>query len=102
MQDGASIHQSKSTKEWLAANGVKLFNDGIWPAHSPDLNPIEHLWPHVTRQLSDRYYNTKDDLWNALEIAFKAVDRQIILNLYGSMVRRLVAVQTARGGHTKY
>ena len=102
MQDGASIHQSHSTKNWLAAKGVKLFNDGVWPAHSPDLNPIEHVWPLVTAQLSERYYNTKDDLWDALEVAFKAVDKNKILSLYGSMQRRLVAVQVARGGHTKY
>ena len=79
-----------------------MFNDGVWPAHSPDLNIIEHLWPLVNRQLTDRYFSNKDDLWEALEVAFKAVPKEQILNLYGSCERRLVAVQVARGAHTKY
>jgi transposase len=101
-QDGASIHQSKSTKEWLARQGVRLLNGGVWPAHSPDLNPVEHVWPYVTRQLEDRVFNSKDDLWSALESAFAAVPPAAIQKLYTSMSRRLAAVLVARGGNTKY
>ena len=27
--------------EWLATHGIETFP---WPAHSPDLNPVEHFW----------------------------------------------------------
>ena len=39
-----------------------------WPAQSPDLNPIEHLWEHLKRQL--RKYSDPSrgahELWNRL------------------------------------
>jgi hypothetical protein len=37
-QDNARIHLAKDTKEWFETHGVYVED---WPAHSPDLNPIE-------------------------------------------------------------
>ena len=47
-------------------------------------------------------FNTKDDLWDALDKAFKEVKPDYVKRLYGSVVRRLTSVLAANGGHTKY
>ena len=42
MDDGAGYHMSKSTTtKWRQQVGLIRMD---WPAHSPDLNPIENLW----------------------------------------------------------
>ena len=47
-QDGAPVHRARATFAWLNTNSVRMLNKGQWPAHSPDMNPIEHLWPMVS------------------------------------------------------
>ena len=101
-QDGASPHTAKSTKKWLGKKKVRLFNGGKWPAHSPDLNPIEHLWPVVTRQLIGCCFSSKDSPWAELQVQFDAIPKETVRNLYGSMARHMAAVLVAKGAHTKY
>lgn len=66
------------------------------------MNIIEHVWPMVSRQLVGRTFNGTDDLWHALQAAFRAIRPDQILKLYDSLPRRLAALVGARGGHTRY
>ena len=79
-----------------------MFNNGDWPANSPDMNPIEHVWPLVSRQLIGHVFSSRDALWSALQDAFSNVTAQQIQRLYESMPRRVAALFEARGGHTRY
>lgn len=101
-QDGAPVHQSKSTKAFLTNNRVVQLNDGMWPPNSPDMNPIEHVWPIVGRMLSGKIFASADDLWEALKVAFRQIDPVQIVHLYNSMPRRLQALKAAKGGLTRY
>ena len=100
MQDGASCHTSRSTLRFLKNQRVSLLPD--WPAQSPDLNPVEHCWAWLAKQVSGQAFSTTEDLWAALQREWAAAPANLIPSLYGSMVRRLTAVQVAKGGATRY
>ena len=100
-QDNDSKHTSKLAQKWFEDHGINLLD---WPAQSPDLNPIEHLWEHAKRQL--KKYDTPPkgvhDLWNRLAEEWDKIPPEVCQNLIESMPRRCEAVIKAKGGNTKY
>jgi transposase len=55
MHDNAGIYSARLTQEWLRNRGVELLP---LPPYSPDLNPTEHLFPH----LKTGVYRVKPDI----------------------------------------
>ena len=100
MQDGASCHRSASTLRFLRENRVNFLEN--WPPQSPDCNPVEHCWAWLAKQLIGKSFFTEAALESAIQSAWAARPPTLIPNLYGSMVRRLTAVQVAKGGPTNY
>ena len=75
-----------------------------WPAQSPDLNPIEHLWVHLKRKLAAYPEPPKGiiELWERAQVEWDEIGREVCQNLIESMPRRVEAVIEAKGGYTKY
>ena len=51
MDDNARPHWARVVTEYLECEGIERMN---WPARSPDINPIEHVWDILQRRISAR------------------------------------------------
>lgn len=100
MQDGDGTHTAKRVKKMLEEEGIEQLLP--WPAHSPDLNPIENAWAMIERHLQTVNPTTERGLWKAMQDGWAKVGEGALLQLTGSLPRRLQAVKDAQGGHTKY
>jgi hypothetical protein len=107
-QDNARIHNFGGTPEWLQLHGIEYID---WPPHSPDLNPIKHIWSALKKKLSQICPELRDLRRNHTDIAllkqkikeaWDLIDQELIDTLVESMPRRLAAVRAARGYYTRY
>lgn len=106
MEDGAGYHQgvAASRRQQYIQDGLQSWGPRVWPANSPDLNPIEHLWHILRTNVNKRTPRPrrKQDLIEALQEEWAKLDLTVIGELIQSMPRRLQAVIDAKGGLTKY
>ena len=100
-QDNDPKHTSKLATRWFEDNGINLLS---WPAQSPDLNPIEHLWGILKRKIYEHEYPAEgvDEIWERAAAAWAKITIEEVQSLIRSMPRRIEAVIKAKGGHTKY
>ncbi len=99
--DNDPKHTARSTREWLKENSIKVLD---WPAQSPDMNPIEHLWQHLKQQLAQYKEPPKgvQELWERIEKVREAIEPDFCARLIESMPARIAVVIEAKGGHTKW
>ncbi|GFU94914.1 transposable element Tcb2 transposase [Trichonephila clavipes] len=76
----------------------------VWPARSPDLNPIENVWDALGRQVAGQNYppTNKNTLIRALTEEWDKLLLQLLDNVVQSIVRRVECCITLHGGHIPY
>lgn len=101
MQDNARPHTARVTREFLQERQIEVME---WPALSPDLNPIEHLWDMLDRRIRNRPAapQTIQQLTDALLEEWERIPQEDIRRLIRSMPRRCAATINVGGGHTRY
>lgn len=107
VQDGARIHTSAKTTEFLDDKDIQVMDD--WPPHSPDLNPIENLWAIAKEQLEGdlgglqkNTQENRNQLWLLVEKYFETLTNIDIDPLIESFPRRLAECVHKKGAKTKY
>ena len=99
-QDNARPHVARHTRDTLRQLNIPTLD---WPARSPDLSPIEHLWDDLGRRVRERHdVNNVRELEGALREEWRRTPLRVIRTLINSMRRRCLAVRDKNGGHTRY
>ena len=101
MHDNARPHTARVVREYLADSEISVMD---WPARSPDLNPIEHIWDHMGKRAREAVNPPQNLQELRLEInqIWHNIDQQLIRNLILSMPNRCQTTIVARGGNTRY
>ena len=96
-----SPHVARASLAYLQANNVSLLD---WPASSPDMNPIEHFWDNLDRQVRTRTPPPRNlqELLQVLTDGWNQYRQHKINRLVTSMHRRVHALSASRGSHTRY
>ena len=71
-----------------------------WPAKSPDLSPIEHVWSIMGRALQSAC--DVDDLTHQLDRIWHDISQEDIRHLSQSMPSRMTTYIRAEGDQTRY
>ncbi|CAK5267780.1 unnamed protein product [Mycena citricolor] len=100
-QDNDPKHTARIVTTWFAENHIAVLP---WPASSPDMNIIEHVWSHLDKKVRKRkpLPSNVEQLWTALQEEWARIDEGYIESLYDSMPRRIRALIAAKGGNTSY
>jgi hypothetical protein len=99
--DNDPKHTALSVQKWLSEQEFDVLE---WPAQSPDLNPIEHLWAILKRRLNqyERPPSGILELWERVQVEWEKIDKDVCRSLVESMPKRVEAVLKARGLWTDY
>ncbi|GFW65749.1 retrovirus-related Pol polyprotein from transposon TNT 1-94 [Trichonephila clavipes] len=98
MDDNATCYRTFAVQDCLDSEGIQRL---VWPARSPDLNPIENVWDALGRQVAGRNYlpTNKNTLIRTLTEEWDILPQQLLDNVVQSMVRRVECCITLHGGH---
>ncbi|GFV35266.1 transposable element Tcb2 transposase [Trichonephila clavipes] len=94
-QDNARPHTAR-----VAQYFQRHFQTLLWPTHSPDLFPVEHVWDQLKRQMPSCH--SVHDLELAVQDLWAYLPQDNIRCLINSMPDRVAACIEAGGGPTRY
>ncbi|GFT67873.1 transposable element Tcb2 transposase [Trichonephila clavipes] len=100
MDDNARPHRARIVEEYLEDHGLERME---WPARSPDLNPIEHLWDYLGRGCCFKFSSRSlHELKQGLLCVWFSLPIPVSDNLINSMGNRCRQCIQDRGGHIPY
>ncbi|GFT23738.1 transposable element Tc3 transposase [Trichonephila clavipes] len=99
MDGNARPHRANIVDECLQSEDITRMD---WPAYSPDLNPIEHVWDMLGRRIAARQIapTCLPELWRALLDEWCNIPQDRIDNLILNIPRCCKACIALSGRHT--
>ncbi|GBO31700.1 Transposable element Tcb1 transposase [Araneus ventricosus] len=99
--DRAPVHTARVVQSWFDDMNVEELD---WPAQSPDLNPIEHLWDELEHKIRSRPKRATSltELTAFLAEEWRAIPAGKYQKLIDSLPHRIAAVIAAKVGPTSY
>lgn len=76
----------------------------VWPACSPDLNPIENFWGILEQAIHQdgKQYSSKDDLWNEIKTVASNIAPSEIRILTESVDKTIEMIFKNKGSYVSY
>ncbi|GFT40416.1 transposable element Tc3 transposase [Trichonephila clavipes] len=101
MDDNARPYRARIVEEYLEDHGLERME---WPARSPDLNSIEHLWDYLGREVAalNPPPRSLHELKQGLLCVWSSLPIPVSDNLINSMGNRCRQCIQVRGGHIPY
>ncbi|GBN69017.1 Transposable element Tc1 transposase [Araneus ventricosus] len=101
IDDNSRPHRALLVDEFLESEDIRRTD---WPARSPDLNPIEHVWDVLGRVIATRNPppRTIQEMKTALPNEWDQLPQEMINCLISSMNSRCKACISVRRDHTPY
>ena len=99
--DNARPHRTRILDDYLQQETIMHME---WPARSPDLNPIEHVWDALGRRIA--VLNSPPQTLSALAIALQEqwllLPMELIDHIIESITDRCICCIASRGDHIPY
>ncbi|GFV42547.1 transposable element Tcb1 transposase [Trichonephila clavipes] len=95
LQDNAQAADTATVSQGF----LRTVNTLLWPARSPDLFLIEHIWDHLGRRVG---HPTSLNEEARLQQIWNEISQKTIQNLYALMPDRIASCTRAAGGSTGY
>jgi hypothetical protein len=101
MDDNARPHRARIVHDYLQQEAIETLP---WPAMSPDMNPIEHLWDYLGKKVNEREQKCQNiaELRTALIEEWQRYPQNKLRRLVQGMRRRVQELLQKRGGYTRY
>ncbi|GFX20815.1 transposable element Tcb2 transposase [Trichonephila clavipes] len=100
MDDNARPHRTLAVEELLESEDITRMD---WPAYSPDLNPIEHVWDALERRIAARLHHPENtqQLKEMLIEEWALLPQELLHRLVLSMRRRCESTIAREGTHAR-
>ncbi|GFU87663.1 transposable element Tcb1 transposase [Trichonephila clavipes] len=86
--------------ERVSQDYLRIVTTLPWPARSPDLFPIEHIWDHLGRRVG--HPTSLNEQEARLQQIWNELSQDIMQNLYASMPDRIASWIRATVSSTGY